>query len=94
MILALILLFAEVKFYQVRVTRTQTDVYAFKGKFGSNTTKGVVVTSRCYKSAHDEPAVIRYEKGSRDNKILFKDGSVCDAKSVTCDCPDNRWCDQ
>jgi hypothetical protein len=91
-LLALILLFAEVKFYQVHVTRTQPDVYAFKGKFGSTTTKGVVVTSRCYKSVHDEPAVIRYEKGSRDNKILFKDGSVCEAKSVTCECPEKNLC--
>lgn len=80
--LALLLILTEVKFHQVSVTRSQTDVYSFKGGFGNTAVKGILVTNRCYKYAYNEPAVIRFEKGSRDNKVLFKDGTVCEIKSV------------
>ena len=83
-LLALIVLLAEVKFHQVIVTRTQTDVYTFKGNFtGSPFYKGIVVTNRCFEFANAVPAVIRYEKNSRDNKIMFQSGTVCEVKSVS-----------
>lgn len=83
-LIALIVLLAEVRFHQVAVTRTQADVYTFRGNFaGSPFYKGVVLTSRCFEIANMTPAVIRYEKNSRDNKIMFASGTVCEVKSVS-----------
>lgn len=75
------------KFYTVTVTKSQTDVYTFVGKWDTQKVrKGTIVTNHCYKYAWSEQAVVRYEKNSRENKILFsKDGTTCEVKSVSFD---------
>lgn len=84
-VLLLALISIDPKMYPVTVTKLQQDVYTFKGTWDSQKQrKGTIVTNRCYKYAWSELAVVRYEKNSRENKIMFsKDGTTCEVKSVS-----------
>ena len=83
MFLALIVLLADVKVYNFSVTRKQADVYAWKVPSGSFR-RGLVTTKNCWEAATNEAAVIRFEKDSRENKMIFvRTGKVCEVTSVT-----------
>lgn len=68
--------------YKVTVTRKDHNVY----KFNSGNVRGIILTKYCYEYAISEEAILKYEKYSYDNKLIFiSDGTVCDVDKVYAD---------
>lgn len=74
MVFAVNLSFAGV--YKMTIKRVGTNVY--------ESDAGVIVkTKYCYEYAYSEEAVLKYEKYSYDNKLIFLDsGESCDVEEV------------
>jgi hypothetical protein len=70
---------ADGTLYSVSISRKEQNVYFFS----SGNVRGVIVTKYCYEYATNEPAVLRYEQYSYDNKLIFDNGNVCDVKSIS-----------
>lgn len=61
--------------YKVNVRRIDKDLY--------KTSDGVYIqTKYCYEYAYGDDAVLRYEKYSYDNKLIFDNGTVCEFEKV------------
>lgn len=63
------------KMYKVNVRRIDKDLY--------KTSDGVYIqTKYCYEYAYGDDAVLRYERYSYENKLIFDNGTVCDVEKV------------
>lgn len=61
--------------YKVTVRRIDKDLY--------KTSDGVYIqTKYCYEYAYGDDAVLRYERYSYENKLIFDNGTVCDVEKV------------
>ncbi len=68
---------ASAKYYTVKPQRVAPDLYRdlYSGLH--------IETRRCHEYANGEDAVLRFEPYSRDNKLVFDSGAVCDVVRVT-----------
>ncbi|EID0695622.1 TPA: hypothetical protein ACMDT1_003446 [Vibrio parahaemolyticus] len=66
-------LFAEV--YSVNIKREDSNLY--------RESSGVYIeTKYCYEYTYGDDAILKYEKGSYDNKLIFSSGTECQVKSI------------
>lgn len=65
--------FAE--FYKVDVRRVDKDVYRTSDGF-------VIITKYCYEYARGDEAILKYDRYSYDNKLIFEDGTSCEVAKV------------
>lgn len=66
---------AWAEMYKVYIKRLDQDLY--------KTSEGVYIqTKYCYEYVYGEDAVLRYEKYSYDNKLIFDNGTVCEVEKV------------
>lgn len=66
---------AYAEMYKLTIKRIDKDLY--------KTSEGVYIqTKYCYEYTYGEDAVLRYEKYSYDNKLIFDNGTVCDVEKV------------
>ena len=66
-------------FYKLeRVKRIEKDLYSAH----SGTADLIIETKYCYEYATSEDAVLKYERYSYDNKIIFDGGTSCDVAAV------------
>lgn len=66
---------AYADFYQMYVTRVDNNVYK------STDSKVVIITNFCLELAISDKAILKYDRYSFDNKIIFSSGT-CDVKEV------------
>ncbi|MDR1976620.1 MAG: hypothetical protein LBQ18_06470 [Campylobacteraceae bacterium] len=67
---------ANAELYKLYVKRLDTNIY-------KDTNTGMIIeTQFCFKWATGEEAVLKYEKYSYDNKIIFDDGTTCAVKNL------------
>lgn len=66
---------AHAEFYKVNVRRIDSNLY--------RTPDGlIIVTKYCYEYAYGDDAVLKYERYSYDNKLIFKSGTTCNVDKV------------
>ena len=70
---------AQAAFYKLsNVKRVDSNIYSFT----SGTVSGIVQTKYCYEYAYYDDAVLRYDKSSYENKLIFSSGEACDVADV------------
>ena len=69
---------AHAEFYKVNVRRVDGNLYSFK----SGSVEGVIQTKYCYEYTYSDDAILKYEKGSYENKLIFSSGTTCDVAGV------------
>lgn len=70
---------AHAEFYRlVNVRRVDSNLYSFR----SGTVEGIVQTKYCYEFALFEDAILKYDRYSYDNKIIFSNGTSCDVAGL------------
>ncbi|GHU87410.1 hypothetical protein AGMMS49941_10880 [Deferribacterales bacterium] len=68
---------AQAEEYSVYVTRIDSDIYQ------DLYSKTIIITRYCYEFAYYEDALLIYNGSySYNNKLIFRNGSSCDVKSV------------
>lgn len=69
---------AHAEWYKVSVTRKADNLYKVE-----DTYPAVWIETRfCFEFAFREPAVLRYERFSYDNRLVFDNGTACDVVRV------------
>ena len=69
---------AHAEWYKVSVTRKDANLYAVDDTYPT-----VYIETRfCFEFAIREEAVLKYERGDLDNKIVFDTGGACDVVRV------------
>jgi hypothetical protein len=67
---------ANAEFYKIYVKRIDQNLYK---DMNSGT---VIVTQWCYEYAYGENAILKYDRYSYDNKLIFNSGTTCDVSKV------------
>jgi hypothetical protein len=60
------------------VRRVDSNTYSFR----SGSVAGVILTRYCFEYPYGESAILLYERGGSDNKIIFRSGGACDVAKV------------
>ena len=66
------------EYYTVTVTRIEQDLY--KVEYRSPTV--YIVTRYCYEYAYHEEAVLKYERFSYSNRLVFDSGGSCEVDEI------------
>ena len=64
--------------YKVTVTRVEKDLY----RVDDSNPKVYIETKYCNEYTTREDAVLRYDKYSYDNKLIFDSGTSCEVKAL------------
>jgi hypothetical protein len=64
------------EFYTVNLTRVEQDLYR------DTITRGYIQTEYCYVHVYNDEAVLKYDRYSYDNFVIFSDGDKCKVKAV------------
>lgn len=63
-------------YYKVNVKRIDSNIYK------DLNSKTLIFTKYCYEYAYGEEAVLKYDRYSYDNKLIFDSGTSCDVDKV------------
>lgn len=67
---------AYAEYYKVNVKRVDANLY-------KTATGGLYIETRyCYEYTYGDDAILKYEKYSYDNKLIFSSGTSCDVAKV------------
>lgn len=70
---------ARADFYKVtQLRRVESNTYSFR----SGTAEGIIVTKYCYEYSFYDDAILKYDRYSYDNKLIFSSGTACDVAGV------------
>ncbi len=67
---------ASAEYYKVNPKRIDSNLYR-------DIYTGLIIETRyCFEYAYGEDAVLKYDRHSYDNKLIFENGQVCDVVRV------------